>query len=168
MLPQLAPEVEPLYRVVLDTGRPLINREVSGPPTAAPSDMRHWLDSYYPVAAPGAPPIGVGVIVVDITDIKRTSAALRETEQKLAMLVDVLPIGISILDRADRIAFANPALERITGMSHAQLLAGGYQGRRYLQADGAPMAAAALASARAPSSGPSTMSKPVWSTTTAA
>jgi PAS domain S-box-containing protein len=88
-------------------------------------------------------------IVRDVTDIKRTSATLHETEQKLATLVDVLPIGISVLDRQGKIIYANPALERIVGMSRAQLETGVYRARRYIAADGTPMAQSAFASVRA-------------------
>lgn len=149
ILPQLAPMIEPLYQTVLETGRPIVNREINAPATAAPGELRHWLDSYYPVAALGAPPIGVGVIVNDVTEITRTSAALHASEQKLAALVDLLPVGISILNTQSKIIYANPALERIMNMSRAQLFAGEYQARRYLQSDGTPRATSAFASARA-------------------
>src|SRR5204863_9955397 len=47
----LPDEVSRDIRSVFDTGKPVVNREVSGETPAAPSETRHWLVSYYPVRA---------------------------------------------------------------------------------------------------------------------
>ena len=79
--------------------------------------------------------------------------ALREHEQKLARLLDVLPVGVSILDANHKLVFKNPALERILDLDRAGLERGAYSSRAYLAADGGPMAPADFASARAAASG---------------
>lgn len=149
IVPAQAPELEPLYRSVLATGQPIINRESSLVPPGTADQVRHWIENYYPVAAPGQPPLGVGVVVIDVTAIKHTAAALHETERKLATLVDLLPIGISILDADKRVVYVNPELERILGMPRAALFAGSYLGREYLRADGTPMPSQEFPSLRA-------------------
>lgn len=82
--PDLAPLVEPHYRAVLASGHPIVNRELST--TTAAGEQHDWLDSYYPVVVPGTAPIGVGVIVVEVTALKRAEAALRASHQQLANL----------------------------------------------------------------------------------
>jgi PAS domain S-box-containing protein len=149
VLPQLSAQLVPPYQAVLASAQPIVNREISGPAVGATGELRHTLESYYPVAAPGAPPIGVGVIVNDVTDLRRASAALHDAEQKLTALINILPFGISILNHQGRITFSNPALEQILGMSHEQLFASEYTKHRYINADGTPMPIAAFASARA-------------------
>lgn len=70
VLPEAAPQVEPLLRRVLATGEPITDLELdSGPTPAQPGRRRHWRVSYYPVrSTPGeGPPEGLGVVVTDET-----------------------------------------------------------------------------------------------------
>jgi PAS domain S-box-containing protein len=81
--PQLTPLLEPLRLQALEAGEPVVNVEVSGETPAAPGQRRHWLVSYYPVQAQGKA-LGVGTVVVDITDRQhveeRLHASLHEKE----------------------------------------------------------------------------------------
>lgn len=83
----------------------------------------------------------VGAVVVshDVTEQRRTELALRESEEKLRALFDLLPLGISILDETRQVVQENPALERILQLSKEGLEAGAHAARRYLRADGTPM-----------------------------
>ena len=83
---------------------------------------------------------------------QRAQAALRERQQKLASLLEILPVGVSILDADRRLVFQNPALERILEIDRAGLESGAYRARTYLGADGSPLAPADFASARAAAS----------------
>jgi PAS domain S-box-containing protein len=83
VLPNLAPLVMPLYRRVLETGQPIRDMELSGE-TPASAGPRHWLVSYYPVSVAGGPPLGIGVVVADITERKRLEEALRQRAEELA------------------------------------------------------------------------------------
>ena len=69
VLPDLWPHLEPLYRAVLE-GTPVTNQEVSGETAADPGQLHYWLVNLYPVTVHGDA-VGVGVVVVDITDRKR-------------------------------------------------------------------------------------------------
>ncbi|MGH9048215.1 MAG: SpoIIE family protein phosphatase [Acidimicrobiia bacterium] len=64
-----------LYEAVLETGQPLIDQEVSGYTQGAPGVVRHWLVSIYPVTGPDGERIGVGSVVVEITERKRAELA---------------------------------------------------------------------------------------------
>ncbi len=79
--------------------------------------------------------------------------ALLEGEQKLARLLEILPVGVSILDAQRKVVYANPALERILDIDPAGLESGAYHSRAYLAADGSPLPPAGFASARAAASG---------------
>lgn len=90
LFPSYAPLLDPLFRHVIETGSPVVNQEVSGETPAAPGKHRHWLTSYYPVRQRLTGRIlGIGLIVVEVTELKdveerrrRAEAALHETEER--------------------------------------------------------------------------------------
>jgi PAS domain S-box-containing protein len=111
VLPHLADQLEPLYRAVLASGQPIINMEVTGETFAAPGRERHWLVSYYPVAARTMPPIGVGVVVVDISAIRQAEQALRTSETNLRAIFESSAQAIMLVDTTLRIIQWNQRAE---------------------------------------------------------
>ncbi len=85
----------------------------------------------------------------DVTDSKKAAEALRESEEKLRLLFDILPVGVAILDKSRNLVYMNPALADIMVISDVEMRKGDYRNRVYLQADGSPMPPEALASRRA-------------------
>ncbi len=67
VVPEIWPQVEAVYRRVLENDEAVLNIEVSGEIAADPRRQAHWLASYYPVHL-DAEVIGVGVVVVDVTE----------------------------------------------------------------------------------------------------
>ncbi|NTU80474.1 MAG: PAS domain-containing protein, partial [Chloroflexales bacterium] len=149
LLPGLAPRLEPLMRQVLATGEAIRDLELHGQFCAAIGGAHDWLISYFPVREPAGAVTGVGVTVTDVTQTKRMAAILRDTERKLGMLFDILPVGIAILDASGGIVYTNPALEHILRLERTGLLTGAYRTRRYLRPDGTPMPVEEFASTRA-------------------
>jgi PAS domain S-box-containing protein len=76
---------------------------------------------------------------MDITERVRSEQALRESEQKLRALFEILPVGVSVLDEARNIQLVNPALAHILDLSLDQLVSGEYGDRTYLRVDGSEM-----------------------------
>jgi len=83
--------------------------------------------------------------------VRRTQIeeALWDNQEKLSTLFDLMPIGLSILDRDRRIIRSNRALSRILRLSPEEIRAGGHKGRRYFHPDGLPFAADEYPSVRA-------------------
>ena len=77
VLPTLAPVLEPLYRRVLESGEPIVHTESTDERALVQGDRRHWLSSYYPVRTPEGEVIGVGGVIMEITDRKRADDRLR-------------------------------------------------------------------------------------------
>ena len=88
-------------------------------------------------------------IQAELAERARAEAAAQERERKLSTLLDMLPIGISILDAERNLIYANPALKHITILSDSLLRSMAYQQRRYLNAAGEPLAPDSFASVRA-------------------
>jgi two-component system sensor histidine kinase UhpB len=59
--------------------------------------------------------IGVVSIELDITDRKRAEQALWESREHLRTVLNTLPVGAVVLDRAGNVTLGNPTLQRIWG-----------------------------------------------------
>ncbi|HEX5692883.1 MAG TPA: PAS domain-containing protein, partial [Roseiflexaceae bacterium] len=73
----------------------------------------------------------------------------RDNQQRLAALVDLLPIGIAVLDSHGQVVYANTAFASALRLSREQVLAGEYDRHSYIQPGGLPMPRSAFASTRA-------------------
>ena len=93
--------------------------------------------------------VGFSEIVRDISERKRAEEALRASEEKLRLLLERLPIGVSLLGQDRKVIYTNTALQRILGMSADDLIRGPHQSRRVVRPDGTPMPPEEFASARA-------------------
>jgi PAS domain S-box-containing protein len=112
VVPEVWAQMEGTYRSVLRTGRPVVNLDVSRP-RHGDAERRHWLASYYPVRIEEEV-IGVGVIVVDVTEHD-------EAEDLRAAVMDNMVEGLYVLDADGRLRFMNPAAERMLGWSQEEL-----------------------------------------------
>jgi PAS domain S-box-containing protein len=101
MLPEIADVIVPIYRHVLDTGEPVLGREVTAVRPAS-GRLRHVLASWFPVRVEGEI-TGVGAVVVDITDRK-------DAELRLQGVLQQLPVGVLIAEPDGRIILGNDQL----------------------------------------------------------
>jgi two-component system CheB/CheR fusion protein len=92
---------------------------------------------------------GAVLTFVEITEQKELHTALRENEEKLSALFQILPVGVSVLDAKGKIVYVNPALERMLDVTRAGLLGSDDTRQKYLRSDGTPMPAEEFAGARA-------------------
>ena len=90
VVPSLADTVEPIYRTVLASGRPVANVEIGAQTSASPDELRHWLASFHPVHDAHGAVLGISVVVLDVTERRRMEAVLGERER---MLADAQRIG---------------------------------------------------------------------------
>lgn len=67
VIPDIWPQIEPLYRHVLDSGEPVLDVEITGPSAFDTTKTHHWLASYYPISR-ASEVVGIGTVTVDITD----------------------------------------------------------------------------------------------------
>ena len=103
VVPHVWEATRELYEAVLETGEPLIDREVSGHTPAAPGVERHWLLSIYPVTGPDGERIGIGSVVVEITLRKRAELATQLIARASELFSSELDLD-TMLDRVVRLA----------------------------------------------------------------
>lgn len=83
MIPAQWPKLREIYRSVLETGTPIYNRENSGSNAAYPEIHRHWLSSYYPIRTSDGKTIGIGLMLVDITERKEHERKIEALNEQL-------------------------------------------------------------------------------------
>ncbi|MEO8392020.1 MAG: PAS domain S-box protein [Chloroflexota bacterium] len=87
--------------------------------------------------------------VREITARKQAEDALRENEEKLRTIFNLLPVGMSLINNERQIIEMNPAQEKILGMTLDDIMTGRYLARQYLHGDGSPVLAGEFPSSRA-------------------
>lgn len=90
LLPELALIINPLIRQVLITGEPILNIEITTEVPSQPGVIGYWLASYFPIlnSNGSTETVGVGVIVIEISDRKRAEVALQQSEQKFRAIFE--------------------------------------------------------------------------------
>jgi PAS domain S-box-containing protein len=130
VVPEVWTQMQPVYERVLSSGEPEVNLEVERERSKT-GDLRSWLSSYYPVRV-DREVIGIGVIVVDITD--RT-----EAEHFRAAVMDTIVEGLYVLDKEGRLKFMNAAASNLLGWSEEELLGKPmHEAIHFQHADGSP------------------------------
>ncbi len=108
--PRVARQAAAHHRSVLETGQPVVNFMLS-------DREGHWIASYYPVKKPQGPVVGVGIVVVDITELKEAE----EKAQRLAAAVEQSTEVTLILDPEGRVVYANRVYYRLSGLAPADV-----------------------------------------------
>ncbi len=109
-------EDQAIFQRVLETGAPFFATEK---PFEHP-DHPEWGTSYWdwslqPVRGDSGEMVGLVLTRVDVTERRRAQEALRQSEQLLRTVLETMPVGVWITDRAGTISMANPAALKIWG-----------------------------------------------------
>ena len=119
--PALWEQLEPVYGHVLDTGEAVRNLPTADRPGA--TDQRKMLASYYPVRI-GTEIIGVGVVVVDVSDRLQLETALHEltrAEEFRSAVMGEVAEGVYTLDSDGRLKYMNSAASKMLGWTEFEL-----------------------------------------------
>ncbi len=86
-----------------------------------------WIENIIAPILDGGEVIGTAGISRDITEHKRMEDALKESERRLADIIDFLPDATLVIDREGRVIAWNRAMEELTGVAKRDILGkGGY------------------------------------------
>jgi signal transduction histidine kinase/CHASE3 domain sensor protein len=79
--------LEPLFREVLATGKPVTTQTSTRPRGAPAEEARHWQVTFFAVRAADRPPLGVGIITVEVTERRRAEEEVRRLNERLEQRV---------------------------------------------------------------------------------
>jgi PAS domain S-box-containing protein len=85
IIPLAAPAIEPLFQQVMESGRPILDREICDVVSEEPGVERNWLVSFYPVTGPDGTVAGVNAVMQDIGERKRLEVELRQAQKMEAI-----------------------------------------------------------------------------------
>jgi PAS domain S-box-containing protein len=85
---ELAGEIEPLHRKVLESGEPILDQHMHRELPGRRGEIRDSLVSYYPVRTMTDETIGVGVVITDVTERERARAEAEAAGARLAVLAE--------------------------------------------------------------------------------
>lgn len=119
---------------VIETGKPLLDQEfVVDKPTLLGVKKQYFLTSYYRLRGTDGLPIGIGVVMVDITAYKEAEASLRESEARFRTMADNAPVLIWLADEKKQRTYFNKTWLLFTGRTVEQEI--GYGWRENLHPD---------------------------------
>nr|MBP7689556.1 PAS domain S-box protein [Thermoflexales bacterium] len=123
ILPTLESQARAAVDRILRTGEPIKNIEFTGETPAQPGVTRIWSESWYPLRDAAGIITAVMVTAEDITDRKRTEAALRASEERFRTVADFTYDWEYWRAPDGHLIYVSPACERITGYPAADFLA---------------------------------------------
>ncbi len=129
VVPDVWRVVGPRFEEVLETGEPILDHEVSAQTPAAPGVTRHWLASIYPVFGSDGAILGLGSVVVEITERKRAELAERTLARASELFSSTLDVD-AVIDGVVRLVVPDFA-----DSCHLYLLDPDGDGRRVAMAD---------------------------------
>ena len=88
VIASLSHQIEPLLRRVASTGEPIFNQEIRGPVPSMPGVTGWWLKSFFPIAREGDAVSQMGIVVQDVTGLKRAETAVRRLSGRLLQIRD--------------------------------------------------------------------------------
>jgi PAS domain S-box-containing protein len=113
-VPDIWAQIEPVFNSVLENDEAVLNIEVSGEVAHDPSRLHHWLSSYYPVHLESEV-IGVGVVVIDVTE-------RRQAESFRSSIMNNMAEGLLTVDAEGKMTSMNDAACKMLGWSEGELL----------------------------------------------
>lgn len=125
VIPKVFPVVEPFIRRAMQ-GDPVTGVEVKKPPCDGEADGRTILLSYQPARDEAGEILGVCVAVMDVTNSRRTEAALRETEDHYRHMMELGPHVPWVLDAKGEVVDASPRWESFTGQKLEEAMGNGW------------------------------------------
>ncbi len=88
VIADLSSQLEPLLRQVARTGEAVLNQEIRGPIPSMPGATGWWLKSMFPISKRGDVVTQIGIVVQDITGLKRAENAVRRLSGRLLQIRD--------------------------------------------------------------------------------
>jgi PAS domain S-box-containing protein len=125
VVPQMAPQFAPMLLRIMETQEPVLNVKFSG--EVRPGVFRSTIANHYPVCLPNGEVIGVGVAVMDVTDLALAQQELMESEERFRTLADNISQFVWMADESGWLFWYNQRWLDYTGTTLEEMEGWGWQ-----------------------------------------
>jgi PAS domain S-box-containing protein len=123
VVPDLAAVLEPVYRGVVESGVPLVRHEASTDLGAHRlGGDRHWLSSYFPVKTEDGVVLGVGAVIMEITERKQAEDMAAERARQQAEVAELGQLALAGTEVAELAARAAAGIATTLGVEFVEVL----------------------------------------------
>lgn len=120
VLPNLASTLGAMLQNILDTGEGIFDYELIGETPKEPGVTRYWLASYYPLFDQNHQVFGIGGVVIEISDRKKTEKALTESEERFRSIMEASAQIIWTANEQGELVAEQPTWSAFTGQNFEQ------------------------------------------------
>ncbi len=96
VLPDIGPQLEAIFRNVIERREPVVELEIRGTTPAKPGVESAWLVSYLPIEGPDGSVLGLHGVVQDATERKRNELAALEYADRLSIATSAAQLGVFV------------------------------------------------------------------------
>lgn len=122
IVPDLADKQVQIFQEILTKCEPIVDIEISGETKKLPGVKRTWLVSYFPICAQTKEAIGIGIIVMEITDRQAAESALKESETRFQAFMKNSPFLAWITTEKGQLVYANKNLAQLFDKEPEQIV----------------------------------------------
>jgi PAS domain S-box-containing protein len=115
VVPEIAPQFAPMLRQIMATQEPVLNLEFNG--EVRPGVFRSTIGNHYPVCLSNGELIGLGVALIDVSELNQAQQELKESEQRFRDLADNISQFAWMADETGWILWYNKRWFDYTGTS---------------------------------------------------
>ncbi len=94
ILPEFCPQMEIPLRQAIESGRPILEREIEGVTSAYGGQKRTWLVNHFPLRDRQGCLLGVNSVVQDITELREQRQRLEQSENELLLALETSKLGL--------------------------------------------------------------------------
>ncbi len=105
VLPKL-PAMAPVFKRVLK-GESFRNIEIQGETPKRPGSPRSWLANYYPVKGESGAILGIGLVMVEITELKKAEADLLYERDRIKNYLDLVGVIVVAIGKDRKVIMIN-------------------------------------------------------------
>ncbi len=126
--PQISSATMDGIQEVLRTGKPLLDLETTAvKPTLLGTKTQYFSTSYYRICGIDGQPLGIGAVMVDVSERHEAENVLRESEARFRTMADGAPVMIWMADAEKRCTYFNQGWLEFTGRAMADELGSGWR-----------------------------------------